>query len=267
MGDLNSDLLSENNTYADARLNFSDVYGLKQLITEPTPITPSTCSRIDLIFTNRPDCVCLLGVSHVREIFNWVSKVIRNCIGFALLRSVIGLENSRHPLNQSDAKLKPIATWSLAFSRAWDRLRVFTLSSHWFVVIFIFVLIGCCDYFGFGFSTVNCISEHSLVFAFRKISIPAVSKGNKLVNYIQFKHFESAKFRTDILSQPSDILKGFLDPNEMWLKWVCVMLTLRSNPNDCSLPNPWITTKLKKRINYRDQGMPRFNLRVAIIDI
>ena len=64
-----------------------------------------------------------------------MSNVIRDCIGFALLRSVIGLENSRHPLNQSDAKVKPIATWSLAFSRAWDRLRVFTLSSHWFVVI------------------------------------------------------------------------------------------------------------------------------------
>ena len=27
-----------------------------------------------------------------RAIFNWVSKVIRDCIGFALLRSVIGLE-------------------------------------------------------------------------------------------------------------------------------------------------------------------------------
>ena len=26
---------------------------------------------------------------------------------------MIGLENSRHFLNQSDAKLKPIATWSL----------------------------------------------------------------------------------------------------------------------------------------------------------
>ena len=91
----------------------------------------------------------------VRAISNWVLKVIRDCIGFALLRSVIGLENLRHSLDQSDAKLKPIATWSLAFSRAWDRLRVFTLSSHWFVVIFIFVLIGRCDYFGFGFSTLN----------------------------------------------------------------------------------------------------------------
>ena len=53
-----------------------------------------------------------------RAIFNCVSKVIRDCIGFALLRSVIGLKKSRHPLNQSDAKVKPILTWSLAFSRA-----------------------------------------------------------------------------------------------------------------------------------------------------
>ena len=40
MGDLNSDLLSENNTYA-----------LRQLITEPTRITPSSCSLLDVIFT------------------------------------------------------------------------------------------------------------------------------------------------------------------------------------------------------------------------
>ena len=33
-------------------------------------------------------------------------------IGFASLRSVIG------PVNQSDAKLKPIKSWSPAFSRA-----------------------------------------------------------------------------------------------------------------------------------------------------
>ena len=90
-----------------------------------------------------------------RAIFNWVSQVIRDCIGFALLRSVIGLENSHHPLNQSDAKLKPIAKWLLAFSRASGQLHVFTLSSHWLLVILTFVLIGRCDYFGFGFTTLN----------------------------------------------------------------------------------------------------------------
>ena len=84
-----------------------------------------------------------------------MSKVIRDCIGFALLRSVIGPENSRHPLSQSDAELKPIVTWLLAFSRAWNRLHVFTLSSHWLLVISTFVRIGRCDYFGFGFTTLN----------------------------------------------------------------------------------------------------------------
>ena len=84
-----------------------------------------------------------------------MSKVIRDCIGFVLLRSVIGLENSRHFLNQSDAKLKPIATWSLAFSRAYRRLLIFALSSDWLLGIFPFVLIGRSDYFGFGFTTLN----------------------------------------------------------------------------------------------------------------
>ena len=58
-----------------------------------------------------------------------MSNEIRDNICFVLLRSVIGPENSRHSRNQSDAKLKPIATWSPAFSRAFGGLVVFTLSS------------------------------------------------------------------------------------------------------------------------------------------
>ena len=50
-----------------------------------------------------------------KVVFIWVSKVTRNCFGFPLLRSVIGLKNSRHLLNQSNTKPKPIATWSHAF--------------------------------------------------------------------------------------------------------------------------------------------------------
>ena len=64
MGDVNCDLLSENNAN-NALLNVSDVYGLKQLITEPTPSTPSSSSLIDLIFTYQPDLVSFSGVSHV----------------------------------------------------------------------------------------------------------------------------------------------------------------------------------------------------------
>ena len=48
-------------------------------------------------------------------------------------------------------KLKPIAPWSLAFSRATGRLHAFTSSCHWLPLIISFTLIGRCDYFGFGF--------------------------------------------------------------------------------------------------------------------
>ena len=168
MGDINCDLLSESNANVNALLNVSDVYGLKQLITEPTRVTPSSSSLVHLIFTNQTDRVSFSGVSHVG------------------------------------------------------------------------------------------ISDHSLVYAFRKVSIPPASKGIRVVNYRQFKHFESVNFRADILSQPWDVLKGLFDPNEMWLKWKALFLKVcdahaplkskRLRPSKSS----WITTGLKKRMNYRD---------------
>ena len=94
-----------------------------------------------------------------------MSKVFQDCFGFALLRSVIGLENSRHPLSQSDAKLKP-EVFSPEFSRASGRSHVFTLSSDWFLMTFIFVLIGRCDYFGFGFTTLNRKALYSIFLFF-----------------------------------------------------------------------------------------------------
>ena len=60
-----------------------------------------------------------------------MSKVFRDRFSFALLRSVIGKEESSHFLNQSDSEAKPVATWSLIFSRALGSLLVFTLCSHW----------------------------------------------------------------------------------------------------------------------------------------
>ena len=63
---------------------------------------------------------------HVRVVFNEASKVILILFGFALIHSVIGLENSRQHLNQSNAKQ---TTWSPAFSRA--SIKLLVLSSHW----------------------------------------------------------------------------------------------------------------------------------------
>ena len=76
---------------------------------------------------------------------------IEYCFGFTLLRSVIGPENWRLHLNQSNTKLKPTSTRWLAFSRASSRLPTFTSSSHRLMIMLAFVLIDSCDYVGFGF--------------------------------------------------------------------------------------------------------------------
>ena len=61
------------------------------------------------------EAVCILKVSQsltsnsltsLPILKNSIRVEIRDGIGFALLRSVIGPENSRHFLNQSDTKLK-----------------------------------------------------------------------------------------------------------------------------------------------------------------
>ena len=104
------------------------------------------------------DVFCWIRFIHfstVRAIFNWVSKEFWDCFGIALLRSVIGPENSHRFLNQSDATLKPITTWSSAFSRALACLVVFALSSHWFLKVFSFLYIGLCDNSSFCFTTLN----------------------------------------------------------------------------------------------------------------
>ena len=73
-----------------------------------------------------------------------MSKVIRDCTGFALLCSVIGLENLSHSLNhQMHNKFLLLIQFG------------FTLSSHWLLKVFTFPLIGSCDYYGFGFLTLN----------------------------------------------------------------------------------------------------------------
>lgn len=65
-------------------------------------------------------------------------------MGFTSPRTMIGLENLRHPLNQSIAKLKPTASWSLKFSRALGWLHVLILGFHRQLVIlpsFLFVTV------------------------------------------------------------------------------------------------------------------------------
>jgi len=65
VGYLNCDLASSQYDRNTRRLcEISDFYGLQQLITEPTQITESSSTLIDLIYTNYTDRVICSGVSH-----------------------------------------------------------------------------------------------------------------------------------------------------------------------------------------------------------
>ena len=113
-----------------------------------------------------------------------MSKVIQDCLGFVLLPAVTGPENSRHFLNQSDVKLTPSSprfpvfrklaplsqpircktkTKQPAFSRASGSMGVFTLSFHWLLKACSFLLIGCCDYFGFDFNDTQSKSVLAMI--------------------------------------------------------------------------------------------------------
>ena len=52
---------------------------------------------VTLILTSIASCQSkqVMGYKLVRAVFKWVSKVIRNCFGFVLLRSMIGVKISR----------------------------------------------------------------------------------------------------------------------------------------------------------------------------
>ena len=65
MGDLNCDMIAtrhDNNTCK--LMSITDIYGLQQLITEPTRITPTSATLIDVIYTNCPDKVVFGGSSY-----------------------------------------------------------------------------------------------------------------------------------------------------------------------------------------------------------
>jgi len=86
-----------------------------------------------------------------RTVFKWLSKVIT---WLRLLRLVIGLKDSRLFFNQWDTKPKSISPCTRDFSRASGELQVIARNCDWFMELFVPVIIGRSNCFGFGFSTV-----------------------------------------------------------------------------------------------------------------
>ena len=66
LGDLNCDLFPDSvNANSSHLLNIMDIYGLTQLITEPTRVTQYSRTLIDLCLTNSPDKICNSGVVNI----------------------------------------------------------------------------------------------------------------------------------------------------------------------------------------------------------
>ena len=129
LGDLNCNSASSTPDVNTRRLlEISDLYGLKQLINEPTRVTEFASTLIDLIFTNYPDRVGCSGVSHI------------------------------------------------------------------------------------------AISDHSLVYAYRKLSSDLPSKGNSSISYRNFRNFDLENFRNEI-SQQEWSFDESQDPNLAWSNW------------------------------------------------
>ena len=102
------------------------------------------------------------------------------------------------------------------------------------------------------------ISDHSLIYVYRKLSIDPPSRGHTTVTYRKFKNFNSSNFRYDIACQNWQIINNYDDPNDMWDAWKNLFLfcvdkhaPLR-NKRIRSCKSPWITSQLKQRFHARD---------------
>ena len=66
-GDMNADMASTNyDNNVRQLINIADIYGLHQLISEPTRITDKSSTLIDLIYTNCPERVVCSGVAYIK---------------------------------------------------------------------------------------------------------------------------------------------------------------------------------------------------------
>ena len=103
------------------------------------------------------------------------------------------------------------------------------------------------------------ISDHSLIYVFRKIALPSFVKGSRTISYRQFKNFDCNRFRSDILAQPWTDLMRMDNPNEMCLKWkslfleVCDLHAPFRTKHVRASKSPWITSELKNLMYWRDR--------------
>ena len=63
------------------------------------------------------------------------------------------------------------------------------------------------------------ISNHSLIYVYRKLSIPSDLKEDNNVCIRYYNKFNSDFFRKDIMVQPWNEIWEMENPNDIWIKW------------------------------------------------
>ena len=63
------------------------------------------------------------------------------------------------------------------------------------------------------------ISDKNIVFAYRKLSIHGFPRGHCTMSYRNFRKFNLASFRNDIVSHEWDHIHSLSNPYDMWSEW------------------------------------------------
>ena len=102
------------------------------------------------------------------------------------------------------------------------------------------------------------ISDHSLVFAIRKISV--IGKQENILETRNMKNFNEEKFIEDLLKQPWEHIYFSAEvPNAMWEIWKKIFLDVLDKHAPLqhkkirSIKAPWITNDIKNLMNTRDR--------------
>ena len=100
------------------------------------------------------------------------------------------------------------------------------------------------------------ISDHSLIFLQRKISVPRSEP--KLINKRNFKHYNVDAFRSDLAACLANLTSTIQDPNDMWSEWkdrflaVADMHAPQETKKVRSVNSPWITKNIRQKMRHRD---------------
>ena len=141
--------------------------------TLPPSLSDFTPPEVTLPRPPPPPSLCKnTGTSHKNQQYRGVLMVCINRSRFALVKTMIkssitmlpiqSQEKNHHDFNYA-RKEDNVSNWwqwkqmtrKRAFSHAFGSFLVFTLSSHWPMMVLSFVIIGWSDYIGFEFLTVN----------------------------------------------------------------------------------------------------------------